>query len=118
MSEPEPNSRPARSSRLGPWIVLAMLAMVALPATITLNTVRSPAQLQISPNTTPYGYTWSLLLFIVPIVVIAFWLVPHEQVKVPKQAFRWTIGFWYPWVAASTSFSPTASLSSLIPVRP
>jgi len=92
----EPTSRPARSSRLGPWIVLAMLAMVALPATITLNTVRSPAQLQISPNPTPYGYTWSLLLFIVPIVVIAFWLVPHEQVKVPKQAFRWTIGILVP----------------------
>src|SRR5713226_8224960 len=92
----EPTSRPARSSRLGPWIVLAMLAMVALPATLTLNTVRSPAQLQISPHPTPYGYTWSLLLFIVPIVVIAFWLVPHEQVKIPKQAFRWTIGILVP----------------------
>jgi hypothetical protein len=62
MSESDPTSRPARSCRLGPWIVLAMLAMVALPATITLNTVHSPAQLQISPNPTPYGYTWSLLL--------------------------------------------------------
>src|SRR5437016_12188890 len=77
----------ARGVRLGPWIVLAMLAMVAVPTTITLNTVRTPAKLQIAANPTPYGYTWSLLLFIVPIVVIAFWLVPQEQVKIPKKAF-------------------------------
>jgi len=86
----------ARGVRLGPWIVLAMLAMVAVPTTITLNTVRTPAKLQIAANPTPYGYTWSLLLFIVPIVVIAFWLVPQEQVKIPKKAFWWTIGILVP----------------------
>ncbi len=92
----ELTSHHARGARLGPWIVLAMLAMVAVPATITLNAVRTPAKLQIAANPTPYGYTWSLLLFIVPIVVIAFWLVPQEQVKIPKKAFWWTIGILVP----------------------
>jgi hypothetical protein len=65
-----------------------MLAMITIPAAITLNTVRCPAQLQIlNPNPTPHGYTWSLLLFLVPIVVIAFWFLPSEHLKVPKRAF-------------------------------
>ena len=49
-----------------------MLVMVAVPAGITLHTVRAPAIVQMtSTNPTPYGYSWSLLLFVVPIVVIA-----------------------------------------------
>ena len=54
-----------------------MLAMIVIPASITFNTVRVPAKLDLAnPDPTPYGYTWSLLLFIVPIVIIAFWLLP------------------------------------------
>jgi hypothetical protein len=57
------------SPRLSAWIVAAMLAMIAVPAAITLHTVNSPGTLQASnANPTPHGYTWSLLLFVVPIV--------------------------------------------------
>ena len=86
------NSKTGPSAALAPWLVLAMLAMVALPAAITLHSVRSPASLQISDsNPTPHGYTWSLLLFIVPILVIGFWFVPREGVQIPKRAFWRTI---------------------------
>lgn len=51
------------------WIVVAMLMV---PAAITVHTVRSPAILRMTnANPTPFGYTCSLLLFLVPIVVIA-----------------------------------------------
>lgn len=74
-----------------------MLAMVAIPASIALFTVRSPATLQMSsPNPTPRGYTWSLLLFVVPIVVIAFWFLPHDRVRVPKRSFWTTIAVLVP----------------------
>ena len=64
---------PRPASRIGPGIVLAMLAMLVVPAAITLNTVQHPATLVVSEaNPTPYGYTLSLLLFFVPILVIAF----------------------------------------------
>ncbi len=79
------------SSRVSVWIVVAMLAMVAVPAALTLSTVRRPAVLSVSPDPTPHGYTWSLLLFIVPIVVIAFWFLPREGVKIPQKAFWRTI---------------------------
>jgi hypothetical protein len=71
----DPQFMPERSPspRLSAWIVLAMLAMIAVPAAITLHTVRAPAVVQMtSTNPTPYGYTWSLLLFVVPIVVIGW----------------------------------------------
>ena len=65
ISETSPD--PRRSS----WIVLVLLAMVVIPAAVTLNTVQSPGVLQIaSSNPTPLGYTLSLSLFIIPIIVI------------------------------------------------
>jgi len=85
---------PGRSA----WIVLAMLAMVAFPAGITLHTLHGTATLQISSdNPTPYGYTWSLLLFVIPIVVIGWWFLPSEGVRVPKRAFWRTIGILVPF---------------------
>jgi lycopene cyclase domain-containing protein len=83
--------------RLSAWIVVAMFAMVAVPAALTLYSVHSPAGMQVSaPNPTPYGYTWSLLLFIIPIVVIGFWFLPAEGVEIPRQAFWRTIAILVP----------------------
>ena len=85
------------SPRLSAWIVAAMVAMIAVPAALTLHSVRSPGTLQVlSSNPTPDGYTSSLLLFIVPIVVIAFWFLPAEGVEIPQRAFWWTIGVLVP----------------------
>jgi hypothetical protein len=85
------------SQRLSAWIVAAMLAMIVVPAAITLYTVSSPGTLQVlSSNPTPRGYSWSLLLFVVPIVVIAFWFLPNEGVEIPRRAFWWTIGILVP----------------------
>jgi hypothetical protein len=92
-----PSSGSSPSPRLSGWIVLAMFGMVAVPIGITLHTVRVPATLQIqSSNPTPHGYTWSLLLFIVPIVIIGYWFLPLEGVKIPRRAFWWTIAVLVP----------------------
>jgi hypothetical protein len=85
-----------QNARQSAWIVIAMLAMVVIPAAIALHTVRSPGILQVDPNASPYGYTWSLLLFVVPIVVIAFWFLPAENVTIPKRAFWRTIAVLVP----------------------
>jgi hypothetical protein len=82
----------APNSKQSAWLVVAMLAFVAIPAGITLHTVRIPAVISIpSPDPTPYGYTLSLLLFLFPIAAIAFWLLPAESLEVPKRAFWLTI---------------------------
>jgi Lycopene cyclase len=90
---------PSQSSRLSYWLVAAILAMVAIPAALTLNTVHLSAldpATATTPGASPYGYTVSVLLFIVPILVIVFWFVPQEGIKIEKKSFLWTIGLLFP----------------------
>jgi hypothetical protein len=78
-------------------IVLAMLVMVAIPAALTLHTVRVSAIVDTAvANPSPHGYTVSLLLFLVPIVVIGLWFLPQEGVHVSRKAFGLTIGLLFP----------------------
>ncbi|MCU1320490.1 MAG: hypothetical protein JWM43_139 [Acidobacteriaceae bacterium] len=86
------------SPRTSFHIVLAMLAMTAIPAALTLHTARvAPAvDFHANPNPTPYGYTISLLLFLIPIAVIALWFLPRERVRVSRQAFVLTIALLFP----------------------
>jgi hypothetical protein len=101
----EPVSPNSPNPRLSAWIVVVMLAMVAVPAAMTLKTVRSPAKLEMmSSDPTPHGYTWSLLLFLVPILVIAFGFLPREEVKIPRKAFWWTVGILVPLGFATDFF--------------
>ncbi len=92
----QPESRPP-SPRLSSWLVAAMVGMIAVPAFFTLHTVRVSSSVPVTvPNPSPYGYTVSLLMFIVPVVAIAFWFLPREGVKVSQKAFWWTIGILFP----------------------
>jgi hypothetical protein len=83
--------------RLSVWIVFVMLAMIAIPAAIALHTVHIPGTLQISaPNPSPHGYTWSLLLFVVPILTIGLWFIPSEGLDIPQRAFWRTLAILVP----------------------
>lgn len=83
--------------KTGAWTVLAMLGMIALPAALTLHTVRVSSVVDVHvPNSSPYGYTVSLLLFFVPIALIGLWFLPREGVEVSQRAFWWTIGLLFP----------------------
>jgi hypothetical protein len=86
-------------------LVLAILVMIALPAALTLRTVCVTPVVDASvANPSPYGYTISLLLFIVPILVIGLWFVPLDGVKISKNSFLWTIGILFPLGAALDFF--------------
>ena len=94
MQGPSPNSKVSAS------IVAMMLAIVAIPVGISLHTVQVPATILISSsNPTPLGYSWSLLLFIIPILVIGGWFLPSERVRIPKRAFWRTI-----WILVPIGF--------------
>jgi lycopene cyclase domain-containing protein len=93
----EPVDRGSVDGRLWPWVVLLMLAMVGVPAAITLHTVRSPGTLQVpAPDPTPHGYTVSLLLFVVPIVVISAWFAWRRELRLPRRAVTSTLGLLVP----------------------
>ena len=89
---PRPRSHGLSSPGVSAGIVAAMLAMIVIPAAITLQTIHSPAPLMpVDQGSTPHGYTFSLLLFIFPIALIAGWFLPSEDLKVPQRAFWWTL---------------------------
>src|ERR1700679_1985677 len=94
---PGPRSHGLPSPAVCAWIVIAMLAMIVIPAAITLQTVHHPAPpIPVDQNSTPHGYTFSLLLFIIPTVFIAGWFLPSEGLHIPKRAFYWTIAILVP----------------------
>ena len=98
--------RPASASPLSSFrLVAAILGMIAVPAALTLHRVQVSATVDPSiANPSPYGYTVSLLLFIVPIAVIGLWLAPKDDVKISKKSFLWTIGILFPLGAALDFF--------------
>jgi hypothetical protein len=108
---PGPRSHGLPSPSVCAGIVIAMLAMIVIPAIFTLRTVHSPVPLMpVNQNATPHGYTISLLLFIVPIVAIAVWFLPGEGLHIPRRAFCWTLtvlvplGFFLDFVFAQWFF--------------
>ena len=94
---PAPRSHGLPSAKVCAGIVVAMLAMIVIPAAITLGTVQHPAPLQhVDQSSTPHGYTFSLLLFIVPSIVIGVWFIPREALHIPRRAFCWTLAILVP----------------------
>ncbi len=89
---PAPRSHGLPSPTICAGTIIGMLAMIIVPAAITLHTVHAPVPLiPVDQGSTPYGYTVSLLLFIIPIIVIAGWLLPSEGLHIPQRAFWRTI---------------------------
>ena len=67
---------------------VAMLVLIALPVTLTLFTVHHPHDMvPTSDNPTPYGYTWSCLMFVIPVAVLGWWFHFHWAQKMDKRAF-------------------------------
>ena len=86
-------------------LVLVMLIMLGLPAAITLGVIRvSPVVPGSLSSASPHGYTVSLLLFVIPIIIILVWLVPIEHLKISKKSFLWTIAILFPLGAALDFF--------------
>jgi hypothetical protein len=70
-------------------VLIAMAAVLTIPFFLTLITVAQPRPLvqDLKANPTPHGYTWSLSLFIVPIVVLACWLARRWESRIQNRAF-------------------------------
>jgi hypothetical protein len=73
-------------------VVFLMAGLLVLPAALTLRTVRHPGVLRNdSPDPTPLGYTWSLLLFVLPLAALAVWLARRPDLTLARKAFWRTL---------------------------
>ncbi len=71
-------------------VLFQIIVIVAIPATLTLMTVEDPGTLKLSTDDpTPLGYTWSLLLFLLPMLYLAWWFLRHPRITFQKKSF-WT----------------------------
>jgi len=70
-------------------VLVALAAVLIIPFALTLRTINQPRSLvtDLVANPTPYGYTWSLSLFIVPVLVLATWVSARKQNPLQKKAF-------------------------------
>jgi len=96
-------SRIVPARKISPWaslkVVLGILGMIVIPAGLTLHTAKVAPVIPVAgwpAGLTPYGYTISLLLFLLPIAVIGLWILPKDGVRVSKRSFLWTIGLMFP----------------------
>lgn len=79
-------------SRRSVLVIVGMVVCLALPLALTLTTVRVPAwQAQGVDDPTPFGYTVSLLLFLVPVVAIGGWHLRGKR-GFDQRAFLWSAG--------------------------
>jgi hypothetical protein len=92
------HGRPGPGSPRSSFLTVSLiLAMLAAPAAFTLHRVHVSAVVDVaSPHASPYGYTASLSLFIVPILVIGVWLVPRDGIKISLRSFLITISLLIP----------------------
>ena len=73
-------------------VIFAIAAALIIPAALTLRTIVHPVILQAtSDNPTPLGYTWSLLLFVIPIGTLGWWFTSRPDLQFPRKAFWRTI---------------------------
>jgi len=76
----------------GAAVMFAMLAVLIVPAILTLRTVKNPGLLSFSTdNPTPLGYTWSLSLWLIPAFAILGWLHHNPSYQLPRKAFWMTV---------------------------
>jgi hypothetical protein len=90
-------------------VVVKVIIVLIIPISLTLYTIKEPAvktdvsehvyldwKLSVQDGTTPYGYTVSLLLFIVPVLGIGWWFLTHPEYKIQKKAFWWSLAVLIP----------------------
>jgi len=82
-----------RNTRKGLPVALLGFSSIALPAALTLNTVKIAGTLSPAPTdaSTPHGYTISLLLFIIPGILLLSWLLRHPETRIERKAFFATL---------------------------
>jgi hypothetical protein len=70
---------------------------LVLPAALTLRTVLHPGVLRNdSADPTPLGYTWSLLLFLIPLAALGGWFFRRSDLRLARRSFWRTLAVLVP----------------------
>jgi hypothetical protein len=74
-----------------------LILTIFVPAAITLRSIDHPREpVAVALNASPLGYTQSLTLFAVPVVVLGLWFLWHPFYRLQRRAFWLTMGVLIP----------------------
>lgn len=82
---------------VGVKTTVAILLTIVVPAVITLSVVTVPTRpLDFTLESAPYGYTISLLIYLVPVLAMYVWFrrryrEPGRETDDRRSAYRWTL---------------------------
>ena len=108
-----------------PWTVFLGSAVLIAAVTIAVKTVRNPIVAVAPTDSSPLGYTWSLVLFVAPMCVLISWFARRPLAPRIRRATYLTlkilvpIGFGLDILLAKTLFrfdDPSTHLQILVPV--
>ena len=77
--------------------MLLVIVILLLPIVLTLSTVKTAGTLVIpTDNPTPFGYTWSLSLFLFPLLMLLLWAKKHGLQPFQRRACQLTLAILAP----------------------
>lgn len=80
-----------------PRVLFQLTAVVLAASAITLWHVRQPVTPPpFADDPTPLGYTWSLALFVLPLLFLVVWLLLRPEYRIQKKAVGITLGILIP----------------------
>jgi hypothetical protein len=83
---------PETPPRHSAGLFFLILALLLLPSILTLRTILDPGTRVIeSADPTPLGYTWSLSLFLIPLVALCLWFRGRRDLTLARRAFFRTL---------------------------
>ncbi|MDX8378255.1 MAG: hypothetical protein R8L53_09565 [Mariprofundales bacterium] len=75
-----------------PLVVAMMILAITIPVAIALMPINTPLPAaDLSNNPSPLGYTWSLGLWIIPMLFMYGWMLRHPDIAIPKAAFHYSM---------------------------
>ena len=78
-------------------VLFQIILVVIIAAGVTLSRVEeSVTSPSFADDPTPLGYTWSLVLFILPLGWLLLWLALHPEMKIQKKSFFTTLAILLP----------------------
>lgn len=78
------------------FIVFVVMALSFLvPTLLTMHTIHVARDFVPPTGSSPYGYTWSLTLFIIPIASLGWWLARRIEMHVERRAFWFTVAAFF-----------------------
>ena len=69
---------------------LFILMILILPVALPLLSIKDAIRIELGSNPTPWGYTISLVIYIIPVIALLIWFIKNPSFRFHQKAFWYT----------------------------